>query len=92
MIPPPNVLRAKFTVSLHRRVAELQEMLDRDDLDAAERAFHSLAGIGGTYGFPEVTNLARMAELLCGAGGGREKIDEIFASLWDMAATLREAA
>ena len=91
MIPPPEILRAKFTVSLHRRVGELQEMLDRNDLDSAERAFHSLAGIGGTYGFPEVTNLARMAELLCPARG-RAEIDEIFANLWEMAASLREAA
>lgn len=91
MIPPPHVLRAKFTVSLHRRVTELQEMLDHDDLASAERAFHSLAGIGGTYGFPEVTNLARMAEHLC-AAGGRTEVNEIFANLWEMAATLREAA
>ncbi|HEY0139344.1 MAG TPA: Hpt domain-containing protein [Thermoanaerobaculia bacterium] len=91
MIPPPHILRAKFTVSLHRRVSELQEMLDQNDLVAAERAFHSLAGIGGTYGFPEVTTLARMAEHLCTAGG-RDQIDEIFANLWDMAASLREAA
>lgn len=91
MIPPPEVLRAKFTVSLYRRIHELQEMLDQNDLIAAERAFHSLAGIGGTYGFPEVTNLARIAELCC-AAGGREEVDQIFASLWDIAASLREAA
>lgn len=29
------------------------------------RGFHSLAGIGGTYGFPHITDLAIIGELTC---------------------------
>lgn len=32
--------------------------------ESVMRDFHSLAGIGGTYGFPEVSRLAREGELL----------------------------
>lgn len=34
------------------------------ELQVVMRHFHSLAGIGGTYGFPEVTRLASAGELL----------------------------
>ena len=27
--------------------------------------FHSLAGIGGTYGFPQITDISRRCEQLC---------------------------
>lgn len=40
--------------------------LTGEPLDALMREFHSMAGIGGTYGFPEVSRLAREAEVLIG--------------------------
>lgn len=60
-----ELLRARFLSGFQRRIDELQQMLASNDLAGAERAFHSLAGIGGTYGFPEVTTVARRAERHC---------------------------
>jgi hypothetical protein len=61
-------LQQRFLAGFDRRVTELSVLLEKRDLPALERAFHSLAGIGGTYGFPEVTRLAREGERLSGAG------------------------
>ena len=68
----PDFLQQRFFAGLERRVAELRTLLDRNaaedaDLEILTRAFHSLAGIGGTYGFPQVTALAREAEHFCGS-------------------------
>ncbi|HEX7150705.1 MAG TPA: Hpt domain-containing protein [Thermoanaerobaculia bacterium] len=58
----PELLRVKFQEGLERRTAELFTLIDAGDADGIYRAFHSLAGIGGTFGFPEVTALAREGE------------------------------
>ena len=39
-------------------------------LDDMMRGFHSLAGIGGTYGFGRITDVARIGELACAALDG----------------------
>lgn len=62
-----EALRARFAISFAKRLADLHDVVHRGDLTAAERAFHSLAGIGGTYGFPMVTTLARRGEQHCAA-------------------------
>jgi len=57
-----------FLVRLEQRLIALNAALaeivggSREMLENASREFHSLAGIGGTYGFPEVTVLARRGE------------------------------
>lgn len=66
----PEFLQQRFFAGLERRVVELHALLDRPsldemDLETISRAFHSLAGIGGTYGFPLVTAVARDAEHFC---------------------------
>lgn len=63
-------LRERFVSGLGRRIPDLIELLDSLEIDSTTvdpvmRAFHSLAGIGGTYGFPDVTTLARQAEVRC---------------------------
>jgi HPt (histidine-containing phosphotransfer) domain-containing protein len=59
-----GALRDRFLTGLERRVGELTAALAANDVETLTRQFHSLAGIGGTYGFPEVTELARRAETL----------------------------
>jgi chemotaxis protein histidine kinase CheA len=51
--------------------------------DSLMRQFHSLAGIGGTYGFQHVSHLARAAELVCdpAAVGTATLSDDDFALL-----------
>lgn len=65
-------LRAKFRTGLERRLREISANLELlapapegTLLRETERLFHSLAGLGGTYGFPEITRIARLAERLC---------------------------
>ncbi len=66
-------LQQKFLLRLAVRLDQLAEQLDgvaqepddRTSLDDVMRGFHSLAGIGGTYGFPEITERARQAEHFC---------------------------
>jgi HPt (histidine-containing phosphotransfer) domain-containing protein len=82
-----EALRTRFLSGFQRRVDELHILLASDDLRAAERAFHSLAGIGGTYGFPLVTTLARRAEHHC-ATAKRREVEQVVATLTAMAKEL----
>lgn len=65
-----SFLVPKFLERLDERLrridAALETVVDAsgEPLETVMRDFHSLAGIGGTYGFPEVSRLAREGELL----------------------------
>lgn len=69
-------LRSRFLAGLTKRVREMNVTIDLlaagrgEDVteETLARHFHSLAGIGGTYGFPEITFLARAGEEACAAG------------------------
>jgi hypothetical protein len=62
----PHWLRERFFSGLERRVGQLNALLAAQRYEEAGLLFHSLAGIGGTYGFPAVTTLALEAERICG--------------------------
>jgi chemotaxis protein histidine kinase CheA len=63
-----SVLRQRFLEGLERRLDEMSSMLDGPaDEDALMRMFHSVAGIAGTYGYHEITEISRGCELLCAA-------------------------
>ncbi len=61
-----NELRAYFRESSRARLIELRDALDRlpdpAAMQAVVRHFHSFAGMGGTYGFPRVSELGDEAE------------------------------
>ena len=64
-----SFLVPRFLERLDQRLRSLESALrildTRSDLaESVMRDFHSLAGIGGTYGFPELSRLAREGELL----------------------------
>lgn len=69
------MLRARFLTGLERRVSALECGLEvltscesgesRAPLVAMMYGFHSLAGIGGSYGFREITELASVGEAAC---------------------------
>lgn len=61
-------LERRFAEGLVRRLATLTELLADRDLEGARQALHSLAGIGGTYGHPRVTEVARRGEHSCERG------------------------
>lgn len=72
-------LRAEYICEAPERVRELSAALgrlhtgDASALGDLERYFHRLAGSGGSYGFPEITEHSRTAEHAVGrlAGEGR---------------------
>jgi len=66
----PESLRQRFTLGLAKRLPELEALIDslgeqEESLDLTKRAFLNLGGIGGMYGFPEVTLLAQAAAERC---------------------------
>jgi HPt (histidine-containing phosphotransfer) domain-containing protein len=85
-------LRRYFAGRLPARIAEIEAALAAaraagwtgDPLRTAHRLAHSLKGAGTTFGFPEVSELARrLEEVLAGAVGEEEEreIEEILARL-----------
>jgi chemotaxis protein histidine kinase CheA len=67
--PDLSLFRPRFLAGLNRRVAELTghaaRLEQRDHLDAAMRLFHSITGMAGTFGFPDLTTISRRAEVTC---------------------------
>jgi HPt (histidine-containing phosphotransfer) domain-containing protein len=62
-------LRARFRENTHPRLAEMRGALeaassDTNALATLARHFHALSGMGGTYGFPRVSELGDEGELL----------------------------
>ena len=77
-------LRLDYLVESGERVAELRADLERLSDGAADAAgalkskLHRLAGSGGSYGVPEVSAIAREAELWLAAGpAGNEMVPRI---------------
>ena len=59
-------LQQRFLASLDRRLNEMTDLLSGTvEVEALMRAFHSLAGIGGTYGFPRITDISQRCEAMC---------------------------
>ncbi|HYO75512.1 MAG TPA: Hpt domain-containing protein [Thermoanaerobaculia bacterium] len=81
-------LRARFRENTHPRLIEMRAALDAADADSGAlatlaRHFHALSGMGGTYGFPRVSELGDEGELLlrnpdaAALSRCRELVDEI---------------
>jgi diguanylate cyclase (GGDEF)-like protein len=66
-------LRREYLTEAATRLSELREDTDRfrdgdpDALNALRTRFHRLVGSGGSYGFPEISSVARDAERRLGA-------------------------
>jgi chemotaxis protein histidine kinase CheA len=58
-------LRERFLSGLERRLSDVSGVLmEGTNTDAVMRAFHSVVGIAGTYGFHDITDLSRICEEL----------------------------
>jgi diguanylate cyclase (GGDEF)-like protein len=66
-------LRDRFAQSLPKRIEAIESALDGDPVQL-ERLLHSLAGTAGTYGFAEISALARVGEESC---ADRERVQSI---------------
>ena len=73
-----ELLQARFVAGLDRRFTQLttcvgvlrdSHSLDEETIanvqDDLMRSFHSLAGTAGTYGYHELTDIARLGDVLC---------------------------
>ena len=59
-------LQRRFLDGLERRLADMAAALEGGAVpETLMPMFHSLAGIGGTYGFPQITEISRRCEQLC---------------------------
>jgi chemotaxis protein histidine kinase CheA len=59
-------LQHRFLLGLELRLRDVATVLrGSGDPESLMRMFHSLAGIGGTYGFPRITEVSRRCESLC---------------------------
>lgn len=59
-------LQKRFLVGLEGRLTDLTTTLSgSSDPELVMRMFHSLVGIGGTYGFPQITEISRFCEAFC---------------------------
>jgi len=58
-------LRERFRETVRARLAEMAPLLDATDVEsvrALARHFHAFAGLGGTYGFPRISELGDEGE------------------------------
>src|SRR5512140_2370227 len=92
-------LRQKFIRNSVSRLEDLDSVVqliatdpeDAGALDEAMRKFHGLAGMGATFGFIDVTTIARSAELQCqqSLSDGRPASPELIESLRETVDALR---
>ncbi len=76
-------LREEFRANTRERLAEMNDLvatideaLDLERVRVLERHFHGLAGLGGTYGYANVTALSREGEDICEDGAsGTDSLD-----------------
>ena len=58
---------------------------DHETLSAIHRHFHGLAGLGGTYGFPHVSEVAADAEEACESIDASSTPDDAFIAMLERA-------
>lgn len=59
-----NELRDRYRESSRVRIEELRDAFERGAIDEIVRHFHAFAGMGGTYGFPRISELGDEAEVV----------------------------
>lgn len=95
-------LRKKYGLALPDKIAALQAVVatlgpawEETACSTAYRQVHSLAGSSGTYGYPDITGVARAAEAILKtslesrtvlAAADRIRVDELLGKLREMAA------
>ncbi|HVS70775.1 MAG TPA: ATP-binding protein [Phycisphaerae bacterium] len=74
-------LTAKFLESLPEKIQAMQASLEAGRLDELAAHAHRLAGAGGSYGFPAVTEAARRVESAAQGGAQRSMLRPLLAAL-----------
>lgn len=79
-----SALVPRFLGNCRRDVGLLEEAIAKSDMDTTRRIGHSLKGVGGGYGFAEITRLGAAIE----AGAIANQPQEALAALSALAAYL----
>jgi HPt (histidine-containing phosphotransfer) domain-containing protein len=58
-------LRKEYIASIPERLILLQHLLNCGELSELQDSFHKLKGSGTTYGLPEISMVAGLAEEIC---------------------------
>ncbi|MBI2213397.1 MAG: Hpt domain-containing protein [Acidobacteria bacterium] len=82
-------LTEQFRASTIERLSAMRSLLaqlgaergDKATLAAIHRHFHGLAGLGGTYGFPLISEIAADAEEACESIGAEDLPDDAFLAM-----------
>ncbi len=69
-----------FLRSLERRIAELEQAIQRNDADAINKVAHTMKGSSSQFGAEELTHLCLLAENM-GKSGNLQQIERIFTQI-----------
>ena len=69
-----------FLRSLERRIAELEQAIQRKDADAINKVAHTMKGSSSQFGAEELTHLCLLAENM-GKSGNLQQIERIFTQI-----------
>lgn len=83
MTDPLEALRPLFMARCGEDLAGLRRAREEGDASALARLAHSLAGSAGSFGFPEITRLARIVDEGCrdGAAAPAPALNALIAAL-----------
>lgn len=81
-------LLEEFAVAIPDRIQTVESLLAAADWNELSRVAHQLKGAGGGFGFPELTERARVLEQAC-KGGTAERIAADAAELIAFAQRIR---
>jgi HPt (histidine-containing phosphotransfer) domain-containing protein len=57
-------IREEFIRRLPEKISELEDLIDRHDIDAISIFGHKMKGSGSTYGLPELSQIGKRLEQL----------------------------
>lgn len=69
-----ELLVPRFLGNCKRDVALLEEAIAKSDMDTTRRIGHSLKGVGGGYGFAEITRLGAAIESAAKGGDAQSAL------------------
>ena len=60
-------LQVDYLTQFPKRLQQLEQLSQQLDIETLAMEYHKLKGTGKTYGFPEISQLCEMLELICDA-------------------------
>lgn len=74
-------LKRRFLAQAPDRLAQIRDAWGRGDIDEVHRINHKLCGVAGTFGFPEVSDIAADLEEAIETKGADDRVRTLFTAL-----------